>query len=153
MRSLDSPVHPLRKLEISSSSGLVCWMWQTWPRELWTFSMPASIQARISQWIGKGIGSVHFDLQNLKHINDKRRGSFDCTLQTAEAERVMRSSTQIPGYDSLANLLLSYRLGRRTRCSPTIGRRTTSQGMMPAWALMQMPSQGRVVGSPWGGGS
>ena len=36
-------------------------------------------------------------------INDKRRGSFDCTLQTAEAERVMKLIHAIPGYDSLAN--------------------------------------------------
>ena len=36
-------------------------------------------------------------------INDKRRGSFDCTLQTAEAERVMKIIHAIPGYDSLAN--------------------------------------------------
>ena len=36
-------------------------------------------------------------------INDKRRGSFDCTLQTAEAERVMKIIHAIPGYESLAN--------------------------------------------------
>ena len=36
-------------------------------------------------------------------INDKRRGSFDCALQTAEAERVMKLIHAIPGYDSLAN--------------------------------------------------
>ena len=33
--------------------------------------------------------------------NDKRRGSFDCTLQTSEAEEVMTIINTIPDYDSL----------------------------------------------------
>ena len=34
-------------------------------------------------------------------INDKRRGSFDCTLQPAEAEKVMRIIQGIPGYETM----------------------------------------------------
>ena len=36
-------------------------------------------------------------------INDKRRGSFDCTLQTAEAEKVMKVIHAIPGYETLSD--------------------------------------------------
>ena len=35
--------------------------------------------------------------------NDKRRGSFDCTLQTAEAEEVMTLINTIPDYESLTD--------------------------------------------------
>ena len=35
--------------------------------------------------------------------NDKRRGSFDCTLQTPEAGEVMTIIDTIPGYESLTN--------------------------------------------------
>ena len=36
-------------------------------------------------------------------INDRRKGSFDCTLQTAEAERVMKIIHEIPGYETLTD--------------------------------------------------
>jgi hypothetical protein len=35
--------------------------------------------------------------------NDKRRGSFDCTLQTPEAGEVMTIINTIPDYESLSN--------------------------------------------------
>ena len=34
-------------------------------------------------------------------VNDKRRGSFDCTLQPAEAEKVMKIIQSIPGYETM----------------------------------------------------
>ena len=34
-------------------------------------------------------------------VNDKRRGSFDCTLQPAEAEKVMKIIQSIPGYEAM----------------------------------------------------
>ena len=36
-------------------------------------------------------------------INDKRRGSFDCTLQPAEAEKVMKIIQDIPGYEMMTD--------------------------------------------------
>ena len=46
----------------------------------------------------RGFGSVS---RTTSTINDKRRGSFDCTLQPAEAEEVLRILNGIPDYESL----------------------------------------------------
>ena len=46
----------------------------------------------------RGCGSVS---RTTSTINDKRRGSFDCTLQPAEAEEVLRILNGIPDYESL----------------------------------------------------
>ena len=46
----------------------------------------------------RGFGSVS---RATSTINDKRRGSFDCTLQPAEADEVLRILNGIPDYESL----------------------------------------------------
>ena len=81
-------------------------------------------------------------------INDKRRGSFDCTLQTAEAERVMKIIHAIPDMTRWPTSAAS-QIGRKIKYSLSIEESTTSQGMTPAWALMPMPSQVTSRRSPW----
>ena len=56
---------------------------------------------RISQRFGKGIDCIWIHARTTFTTNDKRRGSFDCTLQTPEAGEVMTIIDTIPEYESL----------------------------------------------------
>ena len=52
----------------------------------------------------KSLGQFTSTSRTTITINDKRRGSFDCTLQPAEAEKVMRIIQGIPGYEAMNDL-------------------------------------------------